>query len=70
MKNGINYVTLWFSAAMVILVLAGAIAFIFTDFMEDRVYGTKRVVLTLVFLAYAIYRAIRIYQIFRAKNNE
>ena len=68
MKN--NYISLWFSAAMVILVIAGAIAFTFTDFMSDRVYGTKRVVLTLVFVAYAIYRSIRIYQVIKSRNNE
>lgn len=70
MKNSVNYISLWFSAAMVILVIAGAIAFTFTDFMSDRVYGTKRIVLTLVFLAYAIYRGIRIYQVIKSKNNE
>ncbi len=69
MRNNINFVTLWFSAAMVILVIAGAIAFTFTDFMADRVYGTKRLVLTLVFLAYAVYRSIRIYQVIKSRNN-
>ncbi|HWY13417.1 MAG TPA: hypothetical protein VN026_18965 [Bacteroidia bacterium] len=70
MRNNINFVTLWFSAAMVILVIAGAIAFTFTDFMADRVYGIKRLVLTLVFLAYAVYRSIRIYQVIKSKNND
>lgn len=71
MRNNINFVTLWFSAAMVIIVLAGAIAFTFTDFMADRVYGTKRLVLTLVFIAYAIFRGVRIYQILKSnKNND
>jgi len=69
MRNNINFVTLWFSAAMVIVVIAGAIAFTFTDFMADSVYGTKRLVLTLVFLAYAVYRSIRIYQVIKSKNN-
>lgn len=70
MRNNINFVTLWFSAAMVILVIAGAIAFTFTDFMSDRVYGTKRLVLTLVFVAYAIYRGFRIYQVIKSGKNE
>ena len=69
MRNNINFVTLWFSAAMVIIVIAGAIAFTFTDFMSDKVYGTKRLVLTLVFLAYAVYRGIRIYQEIKSRNN-
>lgn len=71
MKNSMNYISLWFSVMLVLVVIAGAVAFTFTDFMEDRVYGTKRVVLTLVFLAYAIYRGIRIYQVVKAnKNND
>ena len=68
MKNGVNMVTLWFSVLMVLLVLAGAIAFTFTDFMIDRVYGNKRIILTVVFLAYATFRGIRIYQIFKSNQ--
>ncbi len=70
MKNSMNYISLWFSVMLVLVVIAGAVAFTFTDFMEDRVYGTKRVVLTLVFLAYAIYRGIRIYQVLKSNKNE
>lgn len=71
MKNGINMVTLWFSVVMVLIVIAGAFAFTFTDFMIDRVYGNKRIILTVVFLAYAVFRGVRIYQIFKAgQNNE
>ena len=69
MKNGINYVSLWFSVAIVILVIAGAFAFTFTDFMSDRVFGSKRVILTVVFVAYAIFRGTRIYQIFKYRND-
>ena len=69
MKNNLNFVTLWFSVLMVIVVIAGAIAFTFTDFMSDRVYGSKRVILTVVFLGYAIFRGIRIYQVFKSGKN-
>ena len=69
MRNGINIATLWFSVIMVLIVIAGAIAFAFTDFMIDRVYGTKRIILTIVFLAYAVFRGIRIYQIFKSNHN-
>ena len=62
-------VTLWFSVLMVLIVIAGAIAFTFTDFMSDRVYGSKRIVLTVVFLGYAVFRGIRIYQVFKANQN-
>ncbi len=70
MKNKLNFVTLWFSVLMVIVVIAGAIAFTFTDFMSDRVYGSKRVILTVVYLAYAAFRGIRIYQLFKSGKNE
>ena len=63
-------VTLWFSVFMVLIVIAGAFAFTFTDFMIDRVYGTKRIVLTVVFLGYAVFRGIRIYQVFKANQND
>lgn len=69
MKNGVNMVTLWFSVLMVLIVIAGAIAFTFTDFMIDRVYGNKRMILTVVFLAYAAFRGVRIYQIFKSNQN-
>jgi hypothetical protein len=55
---------------MVLIVIAGAIAFTFTDFMIDRVYGNKRIILTVVFLAYATFRGVRIYQIFKANQND
>lgn len=70
MKNWPNMMTLWFSVMMVMIVIAGAIAFTFTDFMSDRLYGTKRVVLTIVFLAYAVFRGIRIYQVFKSNRHE
>ncbi len=63
-------VTLWFSVLMVLIVIAGAIAFTFTDFMIDRVYGNKRIILTVVFLAYAAFRGVRIYQIFKSNQND
>ncbi len=70
MKNGVNMVTLWFSVVMVLIVIAGAIAFTFTDFMIDRLYGNKRIILTVVFLGYAVFRGIRIYQVFKSGRNE
>jgi hypothetical protein len=70
MRNGINMVTLWFSVFMVLIVIAGAFAFTFTNFMIDTVFGTKRIVLTVVFLAYAVFRGIRIYQVFKSNQND
>jgi hypothetical protein len=70
MKNVRDVVSLWFGVFMVILVLAGAIAFMFTDFMEDRLHGNKRIVLTVIFLGYAVFRGIRIYQVLKANRND
>lgn len=69
MKNGLNLINVWISIVLVLIVIAGAFAFAFTDFMIDRVYGTKRIVLIVVFLAYSIFRGIRIYQVFKANQN-
>lgn len=70
MKIGFNIISLWFSALIVVLVIAGAIALLFTDFMIDRVYGSKRIIMIIVFLAYAVYRGIRIYQTIKLKDEE
>jgi hypothetical protein len=53
----------------VMITLAGAIAFTFTDFLNDRLYGNKRIIMSVVFFAYAVYRGIRIYQVIKSKNN-
>jgi hypothetical protein len=70
MKNNLNFLSLWFGIVMVLIVVAGALAFTFTDFMEDRLYGNKRVFMIVIFFGYAIYRGIRVYQTIKAKQNE
>ena len=60
---------LTFSAIMVLLTLTGAIVFLFTDLLSDRAYGTKRIILGIIFLAYAIYRSYRMYSAFKASPN-
>lgn len=70
MKNLPSYISIWSSALMVIIVLAGAFAFAFTDFMKDRVYGNKRSILIFVFLVYSVFRGYRIYQILKSKSND
>lgn len=60
-KSPIELINLVFSGLMVLLTLAGAIVFLFTDLMSDRAYGNKRIILGIVFLAYAIYRSYRMY---------
>lgn len=70
MKNNLNFLSLWFGIIMILVVLAGAIAFTFTDFMDDRLYGGKRVLLTIIFAGYAVYRGIRIYQVLKSRKDE
>lgn len=60
MKLGLNTISVWFGMIMILLVLSGAIAFAFTDFMDDRLYGTKRIFFVVMLLAYAIYRIFRL----------
>ena len=51
---------------MILLVTGGAIAIMFTNAFDDRLYGTKRILFVIMLLAYAIYRGFRIRQLLRA----
>jgi hypothetical protein len=71
MKLGLNTISLWFGMIMVLIVTAGAFAFIFTDFYIDKISSPKqRYGFAAFFLAYAVYRGIRIYQTIRYKKEE
>ena len=70
MKPLLNTVTIWSGALMIILVLAGAIAFATTDLMSDKLYGGKRTGFIIMLFAYAIYRSFRLYQNLKYKSNE
>ena len=67
-KSPIELINLAFSSIMVLLTFTGFFVFLFTDLMSDKVFGTKRYVLAIVFLAYAIYRSYRMYQVFKQKE--
>ena len=60
-------VSMWFGIIMIILVVAGAIAFGFTDFMDDRLYGPKRSGFVVILLAYGVYRAFRLRALLRSQ---
>ena len=60
-KSPTEMINLVFSGIMILLTFTGAIVFAFTNLFEDRAYGTKRIILAVVFLAYAIYRSYRTY---------
>jgi hypothetical protein len=61
MKLGLNTISIGFGLAMILIVVSGATALIFTDAMSDRLHGIKRVVFIFILLAYAMYRGFRMY---------
>ena len=70
MKLGINSISIWFGMIMILLVVAGALAFAFTDFMDDRLFGPKRIFFVVLLLAYAVYRVFRLRSLLKQNNNE
>lgn len=70
MKLGLHTVGTWFSLIMIALTLSGAFAFAFTDFMDERLFGTKRVFFVILLVLYAIYRGFRLYQVSKPSQNE
>lgn len=70
MTPGFNSLSNIFGLVMVVVVLSGAIAFGFTDFMEDRLFGTKRTIFIFILLAYGVYRIIRLRQAFKQSRHE
>ncbi|MES2761018.1 MAG: hypothetical protein V4677_02385 [Bacteroidota bacterium] len=67
-KSPTELMNLVFSGLMVLLTFTGAIVFFFTDLMSDKAYGNKRIILGVVFLAYAIYRSYRMYTAYNNKE--
>ena len=66
-KSPTELINLTFSSLMVLLTITGFFVFLFTDLLSDRVFGNKRYILAFVFLAYAIYRSYRMYQVLKPK---
>jgi hypothetical protein len=69
-KIGLNSLSVWFGVIMIALVLSGAIAISFTDFMIDRLYGIKRTFFVGLLLMYTAYRCFRLYQVFNQSKYE
>ena len=67
-KSPTELINLSFSGMMVLLTISGFFVFLFTDLLSDRVFGNKRYILAFVFLAYAIYRSYRMYQVFKTNK--
>ena len=70
MKLGLNNLSVWFGIMMILIVVTGAVAVSFTDFMSDRLFGTKRIFFVVLLIAYAIYRGFRLYAFFKDSRNE
>ena len=70
MKLGLNTLTIWFGMIMIILVVAGAFTFSFTDVMSDRLFGDKRTGFIIMLFAYAVYRGFRLYQSLKQVRHE
>lgn len=67
-KSPTELINLVFSVMMVLLTFTGAIVFLFTDLLSNRAYGNNRIILGVVFLAYAIYRTYRIYGVLKPEK--
>jgi hypothetical protein len=70
MKLGLNTLSIWFGMIMIILVIAGAFTFSFTDVMSDRLFGAKRTGFIIMLFAYAVYRGFRLYQSLKQVKHE
>lgn len=69
-KSPVELINLGFSLIMVLVTFIGAMVFLFTDLLSERAIGNKRIVLGIVFLAYAFYRSFRIYRAIKIKHTE
>lgn len=56
-------ISFWFGLVMILVVTGLALAVMFTDILDDRLYGNKRIFFVVLLLAYAVYRAYRLYQV-------
>ena len=61
MKFGLSLIPIWFGIIMILVVVSLAFAVAFTDFMDDRLYGNKRVFFVVLLFTYAVYRGFRLY---------
>lgn len=56
------------AACMIIAAIAFGIAILSTEILNDRLYGTKRIVFILMMFGYAAYRAFRLYYAIKHKK--
>lgn len=65
-KTPIEMINLTFSAIMILITVIGAFVFLFTDLMNDRLFGVRRYILGFIFIIYSIYRSYRVYKAVKA----
>lgn len=70
MKLGLNTLSIWFGMIMIVVVVAGAFTFSFTDVMSYRLFGAKRTGFIIMLFAYAVYRGFRLYQSLKQVKHE
>ena len=62
MKNALSLIPVWFGIIMILVVVSLAVSVAFTDFLDDRLFGSKRIFFVFLLLSYAVYRGFRLYQ--------
>ena len=70
MKIGLSLVPIWFGIVMILVVVSLAVAVTFTDFMDDRLYGNKRIFFVVLLLSYAVYRSFRLYHMLQKMRKD
>jgi hypothetical protein len=68
--KGIFSISSIFGLVMIVVVTFLAAGIAFTDMLSDRLYGNKRIFFIFLLLAYAVYRGIRLYQVYKAPPRE
>src|SRR5436190_22741311 len=63
-------VNLWFGIIMILAVAFLAATVLFTNVLDDRLYGNKRTIFVVILLAYAAYRGFRLYQVLKRRPDE
>jgi hypothetical protein len=61
MRGNLNHtLNTWTSVLVILFLLCGVAAIAFTDFMGDRIYGSKRIFFVILLVSYAAYRIWRL----------
>lgn len=70
MKLGLNTLSFWFGAVMVVAVTVLAGTLLLTDAMLDRLSGSRRSFFIVLMLAYALYRGYRLFSVYKQHKQD